>query len=171
MGCLSRGNGGLCSDFILGLGYLEIRPQRPNLNVHFGCTLGLYIKHKICQHCRPLPLDRHPTFLCLDDILLLGLEGSWSIFDLVDLGAFSSNRPKYLGKYSYDIPTHISLLYNWIYINFLKCIPHLTITSTPVDASHFFSLFFLLWNKEFLLVLCWCTFSSFMIKENVLCSD
>ena len=40
-------------------------------------------------------------------------------------GVFSTKRPKYLGKSAYNIPTHMNLLWNWIYFILLKCIPPL----------------------------------------------
>ena len=50
-------------------------------------------------------------------------------------GVFSSNRPKYLGKYAYDIPTHRNLLYIGIYFDFLKCIPSPSTTNPAQRAE------------------------------------
>ena len=55
------------------------------------CTLRLGPNENLStirQHCRPLPLDRYPLCLCLDDIMCLGLEGGWPVFDFGGWGGF-----------------------------------------------------------------------------------
>ena len=82
----------------------------PN-NLIWECTLrksrrGIYLKlrspklnlNTTRQHFRPLLLDRHPTWLCLDDIFFSILEGDWPLFDFACWGAFFIKETQIYGQ-------------------------------------------------------------------------
>ena len=79
---------------------------------------GLYLKIRspklISEHNTP---TLNPTCLCLDDIIFFDFRRWLTNIWLCRLrGVFSSKRPKYFGKYAYNIPTHRNLLYHVCFI-------------------------------------------------------
>ena len=64
--------------------------QIPMCNLRLG-RWGLYLKIR-----SPKLISKHPTCLCLDDIIFLTLEGGWPIFDFARWSAFSPTRPSWL---------------------------------------------------------------------------
>ena len=105
--------GRLCWDFNLGECIWRKSHQQPNLQVHMGAVTGFISRYAhtngnvstIGQHCRPLPLDRHPTCLCLDKIFFFGFRRRLTnIWLCLLMAIFTSKRPKHLGKYAYNTP-------------------------------------------------------------------